>query len=276
MVSGSRFIPLPASPSFHETTYRATGCGNGASKLTACPRSAEKYQNEVTTMISYSGKELANAFRTVRKNTIQVAEDIPESKYGFVAAPEVRSVGRMLTHIAIATRISEDIDKTKRLTTLVGYDFFGSLDRFNAEEAKTRSKAEILELLRTEGERFAAWLETLTPEFLAERVTEPDGKTTKSRFERLLGSKEHEMHHRAQLMLIERQLGIVPHLTRQFNERVAQMRNDAQLALERASHQHLPASIPKFIGEGNKADMRARARFCEEVQHPPRRGFPAR
>jgi sirohydrochlorin ferrochelatase len=25
-------------------------------------------------------------------------------------------------------------------------------------------------------------------------------------------------------MLIERQLGIVPHLTRQFNERVAQMR----------------------------------------------------
>jgi len=175
-------------------------------------------------MTSYGGKELASAFRTVRKNTLQVAEDIPESKYGFVAAPEVRSVGRMLTHIAIATRISLDIDKTKHLTTLVGYDFFGLLDRFNAEEAKTRSKGEILDLLRTEGDQFAAWLETLTPEFLAERVTEPDGKASKSRFERLLGAKEHEMHHRAQLMLIERQLGIVPHLTRQFNERVAQMR----------------------------------------------------
>ena len=174
-------------------------------------------------MLSYGGKDLANAFRTVRKNTIQVAEDIPESKYDHVAAPEVRSVGCMLTHIALATRVAEDIDK-KRTTTLVGYDFFGLLDRFKAEEAKTRSKTEILELLRTEGERFAAWLETLTPEFLGERVTEPDGKATKSRFERLLGSKEHEMHHRAQLMLIERQLGIVPHLTRQFNERVAQMR----------------------------------------------------
>jgi hypothetical protein len=102
-------------------------------------------------MISYGGKDLASAFRMVRKNTIQVAEDIPESKYSFVAAPEVRSVGRMLTHIAIATRISLDIDKTRHLTTLVGYDFFGLLDRFNAEEAKTRSKAEILELLRTEG-----------------------------------------------------------------------------------------------------------------------------
>ena len=174
-------------------------------------------------MIPYGGKDLASAFRTVRKNTIQVAEDIPESKYGFVAAPDVRSVARMLTHVAITTRMSEEVHK-KGLATLVGFDFFGLLDRFNAEEAKTRSKAEILDLLRTEGEQFAAWMETLTPEFLAETVTEPDGKTAKSRFERLLGSKEHEMHHRAQLMLIERQLGIVPHLTRQFNERVAQMR----------------------------------------------------
>ena len=175
-------------------------------------------------MISYGGKELASAFRTVRKNTIQVAEDIPESKYGFVAAPEVRSVALMLTHIAIATQVWEEGHKTKRLTTLVGYDFTGLIDRLNAEEAKTRSKSEILELLRTEGERFAAWMETLTPEFLAEMVTEPDGKTAKSRFERLLGAKEHEMHHRAQLMLIERELGIVPHLTRQFKERVASAR----------------------------------------------------
>jgi uncharacterized damage-inducible protein DinB len=174
-------------------------------------------------MTSYGGKDLASAFRTVRNNTIQVAEDIPESKYSFVAAPEVRSVGRMLTHVAIATRIWEEVHK-KGLTTLVGFDFFGMLDRFNAEEAKARSKAEILALLRTEGQQFAAWMETLTPEVLAEMVTEPDGKTAKSRFERLLGAKEHEMHHRGQLMLIERQLGIVPHLTRQFNERVAQMR----------------------------------------------------
>jgi uncharacterized damage-inducible protein DinB len=174
-------------------------------------------------MIPYGGKELAAAFRTVRKNTIQVAEDIPEGSYGFIAAPEVRPVRRMLTHVAIATRIWEEVHK-KRLTTLVGFDFFGMMDQFNAEEAKPRSKAEILELLRTEGEQFAAWLETLTPEILAETVIEPDGKTAKTRFERLLGAKEHEMHHRAQLMLIERQLGIVPHLTRQFQERVAQMR----------------------------------------------------
>lgn len=171
----------------------------------------------------YGGKELATAFRGVRKNTIQVAEDIPESSYEFVAAPDVRSVAKMLAHVAISSRIWEEIHK-KGLTTMVGLDFLGMMERFNAEEAKPRTKAEIVALLRTEGEQFAAWLETLTPEFLAETVIEPDGKTAKTRFERLLSTKEHEMHHRAQLMLIERQLGIVPHLTRQFQERVAQMK----------------------------------------------------
>jgi uncharacterized damage-inducible protein DinB len=171
----------------------------------------------------YGGKQLAEAFRTVRKNTIQVAEDIPEASYGFEPAPGTRTVGRMLTHIAISTRIWEEIHK-KGLTTLAGFDFFGAIDRFQAEEAKPRTKAEILQLLKTEGEQFTSWVETLTPETLAENVTDPDGKTGKTRFERLLGAKEHEMHHRAQLMLIERQLGIVPHLTREFQERMAQMR----------------------------------------------------
>jgi uncharacterized damage-inducible protein DinB len=37
----------------------------------------------------------------------------------------------------------------------------------------------------------------------------------------ILSVKEHEMHHRGQLMLIERILGIVPHLTRHMQERFA-------------------------------------------------------
>jgi uncharacterized damage-inducible protein DinB len=175
-------------------------------------------------MSTYGGKELAGAFRTVRQNTIKVAEDIPESSYAHVPAAECKSVGRMLAHIAVSTGIWEEIHKKQRLTTLVGLDYFGMRGRFEAEEAKPRSKVEIVEWLRTSGEQFAAWLETVTPEFLGEMVTEPDGKTAKSRFERLLGAKEHEMHHRAQLMLIERQLGIVPHITRQYEERLAPMR----------------------------------------------------
>ena len=40
----------------------------------------------------YGGKELAASFRTVRKNTIQIAEDIPESKYDFTAVPDTPAV----------------------------------------------------------------------------------------------------------------------------------------------------------------------------------------
>jgi uncharacterized damage-inducible protein DinB len=173
-------------------------------------------------MSAYGGRELASAFRTVRKNTIHVAEDIPESRYAYVAAPGCKSVARMLAHIGIATRIWAELHR-KRLTTMVGFDFLEMRERSEAEETKPRTKVEIVELIRTEGEQFAAWLDTLTPEFLAETMTEGDGKTAKSRLEWLLGAKEHEMHHRAQLMLIERQLGIVPHITRQFQERLAQM-----------------------------------------------------
>ncbi|MGH9629396.1 MAG: hypothetical protein ACRD7E_13835, partial [Bryobacteraceae bacterium] len=61
---------------------------------------------------------------------------------------------------------------------------------------------------------------------------------TKSRLEDLLSAKEHEMHHRAQLMLIERMLGIVPHLTAKYAdmEREYQEYKKAQ-AGKQAAHQ---------------------------------------
>ena len=49
---------------------------------------------------------------------------------------------------------------------------------------------------------------------------------SKTRFEMILGVKEHEMHHRAQLMLIERMLGVVPHLTREMQARIAGLIDD--------------------------------------------------
>ena len=98
------------------------------------------------------------------------------------------------------------------------------MQKFGAEEAKPRTKAEIVAMLKTEGDTFAAYLEGLSESFLAERVTMPPGgqPATKSRFEMLLSAKEHEMHHRGQLMVLQRMLGQVPHLTRQFQERMAQ------------------------------------------------------
>lgn len=73
-------------------------------------------------------------------------------------------------------------------------------------------------------------MEGLSDDFLGERVALPPGMTpaSKTRFEMLLGVKEHEMHHRGQLMLIERMLGMVPHLTREFQARMAAMASAKQ------------------------------------------------
>jgi uncharacterized damage-inducible protein DinB len=75
-----------------------------------------------------------------------------------------------------------------------------------AEEQTTRTKARIVALLRENGEEFAHWLESQTPDFPGERVAVEPGKT-KTRFEALSRVKEHEIHHRAQLMPIERPAG---------------------------------------------------------------------
>jgi hypothetical protein len=48
----------------------------------------------------YGAKDMAESFRTVRRNTVQVAEDIPEDKYSYRAAPDTMSVGEILAHLA--------------------------------------------------------------------------------------------------------------------------------------------------------------------------------
>jgi uncharacterized damage-inducible protein DinB len=178
-------------------------------------------------MTYYGAKELARSFRTVRENTIRIAEDIPEERYGFRPAEGCRSVAETLVHIAVMTRVPEQIHAIEHRSTLVDFDFFGVMGKLQAEAKEPRTKAQILELLRTEGEKYTRILEGASEDFLAEMVEYPAGMEPrlKSRFEMLTAPKEHEMHHRGQLMVIERLLGITPHLTRQMQERIASMQS---------------------------------------------------
>jgi uncharacterized damage-inducible protein DinB len=174
-------------------------------------------------MTYYGAKELARSFRTVRKNTLKIAEEIPEDKYGFRAAEGCRSVAETLVHIATMSRVPQQIHFVEHRSTLVGFDFFGIMGKLQAEVKAPRTKAQILELLRAEGEKYAQALEGVSEAFLGEQVEYPEGMEprVKSRFEMLIASKEHEMHHRGQLMVVERLLGIKPHLTRQMEEMIA-------------------------------------------------------
>lgn len=172
----------------------------------------------------YDAKNLAQSFRTVRKNTIQIAEEIPEDKYDFRPADGSRSVAETLRHIAVATNWPLRAHK-ERFTEFKPEMFREVMASIAQAEAALPAKNDILKALHDNGEEFAAFVEGLSDDILAETVSFPPqaNQPPKTRFEMLLSPKEHEMHHRGQLMLVERMLGIVPHLTRQMQERIAMM-----------------------------------------------------
>ena len=176
-------------------------------------------------MSTYGSKELAESFRTVRKNTLAAAADIPEGSYDFRPAPGCRTVEKLLTHIALSYRFQHQIQAVEKRTSLDGFDFPALMAKLAAEEAKPRTKKQVVDLLENEGKVWAAFLDGASNEFLSQSVhfsaTPP---ASKSRLEMMMSVKEHEMHHRGQLMVMQRMLGVVPHLTREREARTAQTR----------------------------------------------------
>jgi uncharacterized damage-inducible protein DinB len=175
-------------------------------------------------MHGYDAKNLSQSFRTVRKNTIQIAEEIPEDKYDFRPVEGTRTVAETLRHIAVTTNWPLRVHG-ERLKEMK-FEMFSEVMAQTAQaEAKLVTKSDILKALHDSGEEFATFIEGLPDEVLAETVSFPAASNmpSKTRFEMLLSAKEHEMHHRGQLMLMERMIGIVPHLTRQMQERMAAM-----------------------------------------------------
>ncbi len=186
---------------------------------------AQHAGDTIGAMNYYGAKDLAASFRTVRKNTLTIAEEIPEDKYNYRAAEGTKTVGEMLTHIAYGPKFQEQINLVEKRSSMEGFDFMGLMSKLIAESAKPRTKAEIITLLKDEGEKFAKAVESLSDDYLGQSVSMPPGMTpaSRTRFEMLSSAKEHEMHHRGQLMLIERMLGITPHLTREMEARMASM-----------------------------------------------------
>jgi uncharacterized damage-inducible protein DinB len=186
-------------------------------------------------MLCYNAQDLARSFRTVRTNTIKIAEEIPEDKYTFQPAPGTRTVAQTLAHIAVTTLWTKEF-QSGRPKSVDFQTFAAALERIKTAEEALDTKSKLLEALRTNGDDFAGWLEKQPDDFLAEHVQfpAPMQPPSKSRFEMILSVKEHEMHHRAQLMLAERLIGITPHLTREMEARMADFRELMQTGTAKA------------------------------------------
>jgi uncharacterized damage-inducible protein DinB len=176
-------------------------------------------------MTYYGAKEIAASFRVVRNNTLKIAEDIPEEKYSFRPAEGSRTVAQTLIHISNVHKFALAIHRDNVVSTMEGFDFPAFIGPLIASEQETMTKAQIIARLTAAGEEFESWVKTLPEDFLAQSVTMPPGGNppSRTRFDMLISVKEHEMHHRGQLMLIERMIGITPHLTREQEARRAAM-----------------------------------------------------
>src|SRR6202040_3553995 len=126
-------------------------------------------------MNPYGPQQLASAIRTVRKNTILVAEDIPEESYGYRVSPDSRSVTETLLHIASAPQIVYYIHGPERISSIEDFQLFGStLKGAPIQEKLPYSKAQIVNLLRTEGEKWAEFVERIPQSQADELVTMPN------------------------------------------------------------------------------------------------------
>ena len=119
----------------------------------------------------YGAKELANTFSTVRRNTIQIAEDIPEDQYGYRATPDVQTVAEELAHVACATWWHQQAHGSDKKPFISFEDFGTFMGRVAEMEKSLTTKARSLDALRTRGDEFTQFLGALTPDLLAERVS---------------------------------------------------------------------------------------------------------
>lgn len=120
-------------------------------------------------MTSYGATELADGFRTVRQNTIAIAEDIREVDYSFKTAPGMITVAETLAHVATIYLWQVEIHRGRVLdisdAMIAAYRRHGAL-----AQAGWKTKAHILRALHDNGERLTALFEAMSEEALEESV----------------------------------------------------------------------------------------------------------
>ena len=175
-------------------------------------------------MTYYGSKELAAAFRTVRDNTIKIAEEIPENEYDFRPRPILRTVRDTLAHIAVSTGFQSHVHGN-RITDMSTLNFQELFQKFSAEETKPRTKAEVDRLPEGGRRQVREVPRGRSESQLAEQVTMRPGRSRRRRAASRCCSRRRSTRctTAAQLMTYQRLIGQVPHLTRQMQERMAAM-----------------------------------------------------
>src|ERR1043166_3169581 len=92
----------------------------------------------------YTPKQLANSMRVVRKNTIAIAEAIPEAQYHYRPAHDSRSVRETLLHMASMTLFYLHIHEEQKRNSMEGFDFRGFFAGLPTNEKSSLPKSDIV------------------------------------------------------------------------------------------------------------------------------------
>jgi uncharacterized damage-inducible protein DinB len=151
---------------------------------------------------------LLDSWKSVRQDTAQAVEDMPEAELDFKPVPEVMTFREIARHILVSSY------------ALTGMLLDG-LEKMDRQEMVKRvppvptdaGGALLASELRARLDERLPLLAARPPEFYAGIVTRFDGQQV-TRLEMIQTIKEHELTHRAQLFLYLRLKGIVPVTTR--------------------------------------------------------------
>jgi uncharacterized damage-inducible protein DinB len=142
-------------------------------------------------------KELVATWQRATAEIIDVAEVMPENKYGYKPTPEVSSFSDQLVHVAgITQRFIDSAKGTK-----------------SDSAHKAMTKAEVITLLKSTFQTAQDLISPLTDAQLLEPVKFPFGDRTVTRATFWQGSLYQIRNHHGQLVVYLRMNGIVPPTT---------------------------------------------------------------
>jgi len=144
-------------------------------------------------------KEMVASWQRAATDIIDVAEAMPEEKYGYKPTPEISTFRDQLVHVAgIAQRFIDSAKGTKSEPE---------------HPHKAMTKAEVIGLLKQTLQTGQETLGSLTDAQLLEQVKFPFGDRMVTRFTFWLGPLYQVRNHHGQLVVYLRMNGIVPPTT---------------------------------------------------------------
>jgi uncharacterized damage-inducible protein DinB len=144
-------------------------------------------------------KELVATWQRAATDIVDIAEAMPEEKYGYKPTPEISTFREQLVHVAGATQRYIDTAKGTKSEA--------------AHPHPTMPKAEVIALLKQTFQTAQGMLGSLTDAQLLEQVKFPFGDRMVTRFTFWLQPLSFIRNHHGQLVVYLRLNGIVPPTT---------------------------------------------------------------